>query len=142
MELAPRARRWLIAGGSLLLLALLILVIRATRRDHVTGHAYDIPSARNRIMVEVLNGTSRQGLARQGTRQLRGQGLDVVYFGQADSAADSTRILVRRGDPGRGDQVRAALGGGRIEVATDSLRRVDVTVILGWDFQPSGGLRP
>lgn len=110
-------------------------------QEQVQGHAYPIPSPEHRIMVEVLNGTRRQGAARVATRMLRRQGLDVVFFGNADAAADSTRILVRQGDPARGRQVRAALGVGRIVVDPDTLRRVDVSVILGGDFRPRG-VRP
>ncbi|MBK8005763.1 MAG: LytR C-terminal domain-containing protein [Gemmatimonadetes bacterium] len=143
MELPHRTRRWLIAGGSLLLIAVVVLVIRATRRDHVDGHAYDIPSATNRVMVEVLNGTHRNGLARLGTRQLRARGVDVVYFGSVrDPGDDSTKILVRRGDPARAEAVRAALGVGRVSVAPDSLRRVDVTVLLGVDYAPPPDVGP
>ena len=86
-------------------------------------------------MVEVLNGSRRAGVARAATRMLRRRGLDVVFFGNADAAVDSTRVLVRRGDPARGRDVRLALGTGRIEVQPDTLRRVDVTVILGTDFR-------
>ena len=103
---------------------------------------YPIPSPGHRVVVEVLNGARRQGAARVATRMLRRRGLDVVFFGNADAAADSTRIFVRRGDPGRGREVRAALGVGRILVEPDTLRRVDVSVILGRDFRPRVGILP
>ena len=106
------------------------------------GHAYAVPSPARRVTVEVLNGTRRAGAARVATRMLRKQGLDVVYFGNADAPADSTRVIVRRGDPGHGRDVRAALGVGRIVVEPDTLRRVDVSVVLGQDFRPGGELRP
>lgn len=98
-------------------------------------HAYPIPSPEHRVTVEVLNGTRRAGVARAATRMLRRQGLDVVFFGNADDTVDSTRVIVRRGDPGRGRDVRLALGVGRIVVEPDTLRRVDVSVILGADFR-------
>lgn len=101
-------------------------------------HAYPIPSPERRVTVEVLNGTRRAGVARAATRMLRRQGLDVVYFGNADETVDSTKVIVRRGDPGRGRDVRLALGAGRIVVEPDTLRRVDVSVILGPDFRASG----
>ena len=85
--------------------------------------------------MEVLNGSRRAGAARAATRMLRREGLDVVFFGNADRAVDSTRVIVRRGDPGRGREVRIALGIGQILVEPDTLRRVDVTVILGPDFR-------
>jgi hypothetical protein len=97
--------------------------------------AYSIPSPGHRIVVEVLNGTTRSGVARAATRMLRRRGIDVVYFGNAERAADSTRVIVRRGDPDRGRQVRLALGAGRIVVEPDTLRRVDVSVVLGEDFR-------
>ena len=102
------------------------------------AHAYPIPSPERRVTVEVLNGTRRAGVARAATRMLRRRGLDVVYFGNADEAVDSTRVIVRRGDPGRGRDVRLALGVGRIVVEPDTLRRVDVSVILGADFRVMG----
>jgi hypothetical protein len=67
---------------------------------------------------------------------LRRRGLDVVFYGNADAAAESTRVIVRRGDPGVGRDVRQAVGIGRVVVEPDTLRRVDVTVILGPEFRP------
>ena len=87
-------------------------------------------------MVEVLNGTQRAGVARAATRMLRRRGLDVVFYGNADAPAESTRVIVRRGDPGDGGDVRQAIGIGRVVVEPDTLRRVDVSVILGLDFKP------
>ena len=99
---------------------------------------YPIPSPEHRVTVEVLNGTRRTGAARAATRMLRRRGLDVVFFGNADEPVDSTRVIVRRGDPGRGRDVRLALGAGRIVVEPDTFRRVDVSVILGVDFRVRG----
>ena len=121
-----------------------VVLAARLKRDRVEGHAYAIPSAEGRIVVEVLNGTKRSGLARTATRLIRQQGLDVVFFGSADSASqtDSTRIIVRRGKRGPAEIVAKALGAGRIEVVLDTLRRVDVSVILGADYQPDAGVHP
>ena len=89
-----------------------------------------------RITVEVLNGTRQQGAARTATRALRRQKLDVVFLGNADSLVDSTLVVARRGDSARARYVAAALGLGVVRVETDTFRRVDVSVILGDDFQP------
>ena len=142
MELAPASRRWLIAGGLLLTITLLAVGTRFLRRDRVEGHAFAIPSADHHIVAEVLNGSGQAGLARLGTRRLRRMGVDVVYFGNADSAVDSTRIVVRRGDPAVAEQVRQALGAGRVASMPDPLRRVDVSVILGPDYRPDEDGRP
>ena len=97
-------------------------------------HAYEIPSAKHRIVVEVLNATARPGLARIATRTLRRQGLDVVFFGNTDGTrVDSTRVIVRRGARGAGERVAGALGQGTVSVQPDTLRWVDVSVILGND---------
>ncbi|HEU5039711.1 MAG TPA: LytR C-terminal domain-containing protein [Gemmatimonadales bacterium] len=143
LEQPGRLRAVLIALTALaaVVLAAVVLMI-PPKREHVRGHAYAIPSPERRVTVEVLNGTRRAGTARVATRMLRRQGLDVVFFGNADGPADSTRVIVRRGDPGRGRDVRAALGVGRIVVEPDTLRRVDVSVVLGQDFRPRGELRP
>ena len=91
------------------------------------------------ITVEVLNANGRAGDARVGTRLLRREGIDVVYFGNApavEGTIDSTRIIVRRGSARVGEKVRAALGLGRVEIDLDSSKLLDVSVLLGTDFAP------
>jgi len=93
-------------------------------------------------MAEVLNGSNRAGYARLGTLALRDAGIDVVSYGTAEVLTDTTLILVRRGRADRGRLVARALGVGTVRVAIDTLRRVDVTVILGKDWVPPAKLRP
>ena len=121
-----------------------VVLAARIKRDRVQGHAYPIPVADGRIVVEVLNGTTRPGLARIATRLIRQQGLDVVFFGSADSAdrTDSTRVIVRRGERGAAEIVAKALGAGKVEVELDTLRRVDVSIILGSDYQPASEIHP
>ena len=93
-------------------------------------------------MVEVLNTTGRPGLARNATRALRRRGLDVLFFGNGDlpGRLDSTRIIARRGDRSAAERVARALGQGVVKVQTDTLRRVDVSVLLGEDYRaPADG---
>jgi hypothetical protein len=130
----------------ILVLALLVAGIVALlrpRREQLPGHAFTLPAPEGRIVVEVLNGTRRQGLARVATRMLRRRGIDVVSLDNAD-ATTTTRILVRRGESDQGRTVAAALGAvtTAVVVARDTLRRVDVSVILGPDFRPEGDLHP
>ncbi len=130
----------MIAAAAFALLGVGSLLMQP-RREQVAGHAYAIPLRGERIRVEVLNGTQRRGLARTATRALRERGLDVVFFG-GGPAADSTRILVRRGEAGQGLNVAEALGAGRVSIEPDTLRRVDVTVLLGNDWHPRLPLHP
>jgi 2-keto-3-deoxy-L-rhamnonate aldolase RhmA len=116
------------------------LAVRVEPKPSAPHDSVQPPQAR--VMVEVLNGTRRQGAARTATRMLRRRGLDVVFLGNADSLADSTQVIVRRGDPERARYVAAALGAGKVVVETDTLRRVDVSVILGADFKPKLEVHP
>jgi LytR cell envelope-related transcriptional attenuator len=112
------------------------------RPEQAPAHAFPVPTIQGRVMVEVLNGTGRQGVARTATRMLRGRGIDVVFLGNADSAEMSTRIIARRGDSARARYVAAVLGAGTVVAETDTFRRVDVSVILGDDFRPRLGIHP
>jgi hypothetical protein len=93
-------------------------------------------------VVEILNGSGRRGLARTATRVLRQAGFDVVYFGSSSQSVVATEALARRGDSLAAAKVAAALGAHRVRVAIDTLLRVDVTVLLGGDYQPPPGIRP
>jgi hypothetical protein len=110
----------------------------------VVEHAYPIPSGEARILVEVLNATARPSLARAATRVLRRRGLDVVFFGNADGGApsDSTRVIARRNDRAAAERVARALGQGVVSTRADTLRRVDVTVVLGEDYRAPGDGHP
>jgi len=95
-----------------------------------------------RVLVEVLNGSGRRGLARAATRVLRQAGFDVVYFGTVRETGLPTVALARRGDSAAAVRVARTLGASAVRVATDTLLRLDVTVILGDDYRPPPGLRP
>jgi len=91
--------------------------------------------ARGRL--EVLNGSSRSGLARLATERLRSGGFDVVYFGTARIARDSSEVVDR---VGREEIARAAaerLGIARVRSDPDSALLLDATVILGRDWAPA-----
>ena len=117
-------------------------LIRAGSGSGTSDHLYPVPEGDDRIEVEVLNATGKAGVARVGTRTLRRRGVDVVFFGNADTTADSTRLVLRRGSRELAEEVRKLLGSGRIESEPDSSRRVDVTVILGKDWKAPEELHP
>ncbi len=102
-----------------------------------------VAGAHRGVIVEVINATGREGLARQVTRLLREQGVDVVYFGSTDRRPDSTTVMVRRGDdPELGRGIARIVGTRRIAVETDSTRRVDLTIMLGADYRFPGNRFP
>lgn len=97
------------------------------------------------VVVEVLNGTDVDGLAREVARRLRRQGIDVVYFGSGNRTdLDSTRIMIRRGDTTVARPIREALGLGRVASELDPSLLLDASVIVGRDLAPvpSQGRRP
>ena len=126
-----------------LLAAVGCLALAACQGD-AGARAFPIPGERGgRVVVEVLNAGGRPGAARLGALTLRRAGIDVVYVGNADAGAlDSTQIVVRRGSVATGQRVRAALKLGRVSVAPDSTRLLDVTVLLGRDFVPPFDFHP
>jgi hypothetical protein len=113
--------------------------------DERAGAASRTPAALagdERVIVEVLNGSGRRGIARVATRVLREAGFDVVYFGTTQQPVAATIALARRGDSAAAARAARALGSDSARVAIDTLLRVDVTVLIGPDYKPPPGIRP
>ncbi len=134
------ARRAAVLVSIVVGIVLIVSYVRG-RPERVQGHAFALPSQESRVVVEVLNGSGRTGLARTATRVLRRRGIDVVYLGNAPRA-DSTRVLLRRGDSDLASRVQNALGQGLVATQLDSVRHVDVTVVLGADFTAPDEVHP
>ncbi len=119
----------------------------ATRLARAPGEADALAGVRRvvpageLVLIEVLNGSGRRGVARVATRVLQRAGFDVVYFGNGDPV-DSTVVLWRRGEDRYGTSLVRTLGTGTVLESRDTLRRLDYTVILGPDWQPPAGFVP
>jgi hypothetical protein len=75
--------------------------------------------------------------------RLRRAGIDVVDYGTArDSAADTTTIVIRRGDSTAAIRVRQVLGVGRIRVDPDPRLLLDASVLVGPDLARALGFHP
>ncbi len=134
-----RTRWWLALLG--LTAAVLVAAGLFGRRGGAVLQPAVASAAERGIIVEVRNGTTRAGLGRQVARLLRENGVDVVFVGTSSARADSTTILVRRGDLARGHEIARLLGGVRVRSGPDSLLRVDLTIVLGADYRhPKGRL--
>jgi hypothetical protein len=108
----------------------------APRSAAISDTAARAPVA-TRILVRVVNGTGVRGLARRATTVLRDFGYDVVeYDSERDATRATTQIVVHTGHREWATRVQRALGTGALEERPDSLRYVDLTVILGRDWQP------
>ncbi|MDQ8154092.1 MAG: LytR C-terminal domain-containing protein [Gemmatimonadota bacterium] len=95
-----------------------------------------------RIKVEVVNATATRGLGRLATAWLRDQGFDVVGTLTAPDKdrRDSSLVLDRSGHPEWAALAARAIGGARVEARVearpDSLRYLDLTVLVGRAWRP------
>lgn len=106
-----------------------LLIARRTDRA-----VFPIPGEREPAQVEVLNAIGVDGLARDATLRLRERGVDVVFFGNADTDTLSrTRVVARRGDTAIARWVQEQLGVGVVVDEEDPRLLLDVTVLLGRD---------
>lgn len=88
-----------------------------------------------RIRVEVLNAAGRKNIARDATDLLRDRGYDVVYFGNADRFdREASVVLDRVGTLETARLVADALGIRNVQSAPDSNLYLDVSVLLGRDW--------
>ncbi|OGU02462.1 MAG: hypothetical protein A2W29_07560 [Gemmatimonadetes bacterium RBG_16_66_8] len=134
--------RSLLIGAAILAAGAIVAGVALNRGDE-RPVTLPIPGVRDSVLVEVLNTTGVDGLAREATRRLRRAGIDVVSVGsQREDAVDSTVIMVRRGDASAGERVRAVLGFGRVQTAADPRLLLDVTVLLGPDAAGALSLHP
>jgi hypothetical protein len=88
-----------------------------------------------RVKVELLNGTGERGLARRVAQYLRDRGFDVVLTGDAP-LRDSSLVLERTGATEWSAAASRAMQGATIESRPDSLRFLDLTIIIGRSFRP------
>lgn len=92
---------------------------------------------RERIRVEVLNGSGVSGLAREATGVLREKGFDVVSWGNAGTQSEDISVVMDRvGRTEMAHQVAGALGILQVGSEPDSTLFLDVTVRLGKDWEP------
>lgn len=107
------------------------------------------PVFQGRIRVEVLNSGGQSGLAREATGVLRDLGLDVVYYGNAETFTDEPSVVLDRvGRLADARKVADALGIRLVRSEPDSNLFVDLSVRLGpeWslgtDREEQGGDTP
>ena len=90
MEFAGKRRVAAIAVVALAGVVAAALVWRGAGAADLVGA--QAPAALPGIVIEVRNGTSRSGLARQAARLLRERGVDVIFVGTSSARPDSTTV--------------------------------------------------
>jgi hypothetical protein len=90
-----------------------------------------------RTRVQILNGTGAIGASPRVAKKLVPAGARVVLSGNADSFAYAQTQIVfyDRSQQQAAARIRQALGTGRLVLSRQPLDVVDVTVIIGKDFQ-------
>ena len=98
----------------------------------------------SRVRVRVLNASGTRGFARRATSELRDRGFDVVeYDTERGTPRSSTLIVAHTGHQDWAERLRRAVGTGSIELRSDTLRYLDLTIFVGRDWKPSAeALRP
>lgn len=88
------------------------------------------------ITVEVLNGTSRSGLANSVAEKLKEEGYNVTKIGNYKTTTNiATSIISRTDDEDVAKEIKNFLNAGKVKTEKDSDSKVDVTVILGSDYK-------
>jgi len=95
----------------------------------------DAGTDRGRIRIEVLNAARVPGLADRMTDLLRSRGFDVVSYDNAATVSDTSLILDRVGNALFAREVALALPGTPIRRQLSRDQFVDVTLLVGRDYQ-------
>ncbi|PKM70832.1 MAG: hypothetical protein CVU93_00070 [Firmicutes bacterium HGW-Firmicutes-18] len=104
-----------------------------------TGSVNDIekfPTYSN-VVVEIFNASGKTNLAGQMRRALTKNSFDVIKIGNydADSKYEKTLIIDRMGTLSKAQQIADVIGAKEVITKIDASRGVDVTVIIGRDWQ-------
>ncbi len=104
-----------------------------------TGLVNDIekfPTYSN-VVVEIFNASGKTNLAGQMRRALTKNSFDVIKIGNypAESKYEKTLVIDRMGTLSKAQQIAALIGAKEIITKIDSTRGVDVTVIIGRDWE-------
>lgn len=91
----------------------------------------------NNITVEVLNASPQKGLAKIIRDKLIQYGINVVYYGNYNNQSKVTRIIDRTGNLEKAQQISAILRTKNIETSINPTLAVDVTIIVGEDYNIS-----
>jgi hypothetical protein len=110
--------------------------VRQADLDQLVHQLLPGVSSGPRVRVQVLNGTGVIGSAQRVAQRLVPAGARVVLSGNADSFAYAQTQIVfyDRSQQQAATRVRDALGTGRLVLSRQPLDVVDVTVVVGKDF--------
>ena len=120
----PAARRTAIAVA-VLLVALSLAARWAWRPER---------RAARRITVEVLNGTTRGGLAKQVRNRLIARSVDVLRYDNAASHDFGKTVILDRTGNGAAEELARITGCDRVVLQRQDQAAIDATLIVGKDI--------
>lgn len=91
-------------------------------------------SVKSEISIEVLNGTSRNGLANSVAEKLKEEGYNVTKIGNYKTTSNIKTSIINRTSTNYAKEVKSFLGKGTVKNELQDDAKVDVTVILGSDY--------
>ncbi|HPC37895.1 MAG TPA: LCP family protein [Exilispira sp.] len=89
------------------------------------------------ITVEILNASPQKGLAKIIRDKLIQYGINVIYYGNSNFSSKVTRIIDRIGNIEKAQQIATILRTKNVETSINPSLAVDVTIIVGEDYNIS-----
>lgn len=89
---------------------------------------------KSEIKVEVLNGTTRNGLANSVATKLKDEGYNVTKIGNNGNKDSIKTTIINRTNNDYAKEIKKFLGKGTLKEEYESNSKIDVTVILGSDY--------
>jgi len=87
------------------------------------------------ITIEVLNGTSRSGLANSVAEKLKEEGYNVTKIGNYKTTVSVNTSIINRTSSNYAKEIKTFLGKGTVKTEIEENAKVDVTAILGSDYK-------
>lgn len=89
---------------------------------------------KSKITIEVLNATSKSGLASKVAEKLKDEGYNVTKIGNYKTTTEVLTSVINRNGNNYAKEIKTFLGKGKVKNEEDSSSKVDVTIILGSDY--------
>ena len=91
--------------------------------------------SKEEISIEVLNATSRSGLASSVAEKLKEEGYNVTKIGNYKTTSSIKTSIINKTSNNYGKEIKSFLGQGTVKNEPDDNAKVDVTIILGTDYK-------
>ncbi len=102
--------------------------------DQATTTSSTVEKKKSEIKVEVLNGTTRNGLANSVATKLKEEGYNVTKIGNNGNKDSIKTTIINKTNNEYAKEIKKFLGKGTVKDEYESNSKVDVTVILGSDY--------